>query len=200
MPLLPALSEGAVFFDVGAHIGYFSLKASAKVGSMGRIVAFEPNPEILKLLRENIVANKAGNVLVEPIACTDREQTLTLWASASFNTGMSSLARENAEISYEEPPRPYTVRGRPIDDVVRELDLTKVNAIKVDVEGVEVEVLRGAMKTLKRFHPKLVIEVDLRQLANFKTTPEDLVVVITGAGYKHGRPLNSGGTDWEWTE
>ena len=119
------------------------------MGSTGRIVAFEPNPEILKLLRENIVANKAGNVLVEPIACTDREQTLTLWASASFNTGMSSLARENADISYEEPPRPYTVRGRSIDDVARELNLTKVNAIKVDVEGAEVGVLRGAMKTLK---------------------------------------------------
>jgi len=113
---------------------------------------------------------------------------------------MSSLARENADISYEEPPRPYTVRGRSIDDVVRELNLTKVNAIKVDVEGAELEVLRGAMNTLKRFHPKLVVEVDLGQLANFKTTPEDLVAVITGAGYKHGRPLNSGATDWEWTE
>ena len=96
--ILPALSEGAVFFDVGAHIGYFSLKASAKVGSTGRILAFEPNPEILKLLRENIAANKAGNVLVEPIACTDREQTLTLWASARFNTGMSSLARERRHL------------------------------------------------------------------------------------------------------
>jgi FkbM family methyltransferase len=196
----PVLSEGAVFLDVGAHIGYFSMKASARVGKTGHIVAFEPNPETLKLLRENVTANKTGNVTVEPIACTDREQTLTLWTSASFNTGMSSLARENADISYEEPPRPYTVRGRPIDDVVRELNLTKVNAIKVDVEGAELEVLRGAMKTLKRFHPKLVVEVDSRQLANFKTTPEDLVSVITGAGYKHGRPLNSGGTDWEWTE
>jgi len=84
--------------------------------------------------------------------------------------------------------------------VVREPNLTKVNAIKVDVEGAELEVLRGAMKTLKRFHPKHVVEVDARQLASFKTTPEDLVSVITEAGYKHGRPLNSGGADWEWTE
>lgn len=77
--LRPALSDGAVFLDVGAHIGYFSLKSAAVVGRNGRVVAFEPNPETLQALRANIAASHAANVIVEPIACTDQEQTLTLY-------------------------------------------------------------------------------------------------------------------------
>jgi len=53
----------------------------------GRVVGFEPNPETLKLLRDNVVANNAQNVIVEPIACPDREQMLTLYAAPAMNTG-----------------------------------------------------------------------------------------------------------------
>ncbi|PYT11932.1 MAG: hypothetical protein DMG59_25025 [Acidobacteria bacterium] len=197
--LAPALSNGSVFLDVGAHIGYFSMKAARRVGKAGRVLAFEPNPETLKLLRDNATANNAQNVIVEPIACTDREQTLTLYAAPTINTGASSLARQNADISVEEAPRPYSVRGRPIDDVVRELNLTRVDAIKIDVEGAEVYVLRGAMDTMRRFHPKLVVEVVPQQLAGFQTTVDDLTSLIRAAGYNLGRPLNPGETDWEWT-
>ena len=195
--LSPSLSEGGVFLDIGAHIGYFSMKAAIGVGKTGRVVAFEPNPETLKLLRDNVTANRAWNVIVAPVACTDREQILTLYAGPSSNTGASSLARENADILFEEPPRPYSVRGRPIDDVVRELNLTRVDAIKVDVEGAEVFVLRGAVNTLKRFHPKVVIEIVEQQLASFHTTPEELISVLTAAGYNRRRP--AGTTDWEFT-
>lgn len=197
--LSPSLSEGAVFLDVGAHIGYFSIKAAPKVGRTGHVLAFEPNPETLRVLRDNVTANHAGNIIVEPIACTDREQNITLYASAGFNTGMSSLSRENADITYKEAPRAYSVRGRPIDDVVRDRNLTRVDAVKIDVEGAEVSVLRGAVETLKRFHPKLVIEIVPEQLAGFKTTPEDVIAIIRSAGYNHSRPLNSAASDWEWT-
>jgi FkbM family methyltransferase len=193
----PNLSEGSVFLDVGAHIGYFSIKAAPKVGKTGRVVAFEPNPETLVLLRDNVTVNKAQNVIVEPIACTDREQTLTLYAAPNLNTGASSLARENANISAEEAPRPYSVRGRPIDDVVRELNLERVDAMKVDVEGAEVYVLRGAVNTMKRFHPKIVVEIVERQLASMHTTPHDLIGLIEGAGYNRSRQIDE--FDWEWT-
>lgn len=195
----PALSENSVFFDVGAHIGYFSLKAAQRVGKTGRVVSFEPNPEIVKQLRENVTASHAGNVIVEPIACTDRDQMLTLYAAPEINTGASSLVRENAEISEKEAPRAYRVRGRPIDDVVRELGLTRVDAIKVDVEGAEVLVLRGAENTLKRFHPKLVTEMIPRQLASFHTTVDDLKNLLADAGYNLSRPLNPEEADWEWS-
>src|SRR5262249_15530626 len=102
------LTEGSIFLDVGAHIGYFSMKGAVKVGASGRVVSFEPNPETLQLLRDNVAVNHTQNVIVEPIACTDREQTLTLYAGPAFNTGMSSLALDN--VPPGGPRTPYTVR------------------------------------------------------------------------------------------
>jgi FkbM family methyltransferase len=196
--LRPSLPAGGVFLDVGAHIGYFSIKAAPRIGPTGHVVSFEPNPETVALLRDNVEANRASNVTIEPIACTDREQTLTLYATSIANTGASSLARDNAKI-WGGAPRAYQVRARPIDDVIRELNLSRVDAVKVDVEGAEVSVLRGAIGTLKRFHPKLVVEVSRRQLASFQTTPEELAALIKSAGYNYARSLNANEEDWEWT-
>src|SRR5205085_2094842 len=116
--LQPVLPKGAVLLDVGAHIGYFSLRASREVGPGGKAIAFEPNPETASMLRDNIAANHLDNIIVEEIACTDKEQQLTLYAAPINNTGASSLSAANAAYGAGPPPRPFQVRGRPIDDVV----------------------------------------------------------------------------------
>jgi FkbM family methyltransferase len=175
------LHEGSVLLDVGAHIGYDSLKGAVKVGKTGQVLAFEPNPDTLKLLRDNIAASHAANVIVEPIACTDREQTLTLYGAPRANTGSASLARENAEFFGDHATREFRVRGRPIDDVVREAGLKRVDVIKIDVEGAEYYVLRGALETLKRFHPKLIVEIVPRQLAAMHTKAEDIYSLLAEA-------------------
>lgn len=174
------LPRGAVFFDVGAHIGYDSLKASEIVGESGRVVAFEPNPNTVAQLKSNVEASGARNVLIQPIACTDRETTLTLFDSTlGGNSGSTSLSRENAG----PLTRSYTVRGRRIDDVVRELGLERVDVLKADVEGAELIVLRGATETLRRFHPKLILEVVPRQLANMGTSVAELESLVRSLGY-----------------
>src|SRR6266566_3248356 len=63
------LSPGATFMDVGAHIGYYSLKAAGMVGPHGHIIAIEPNPQTLPVLRSNIEASDARAVSVWPVAC-----------------------------------------------------------------------------------------------------------------------------------
>jgi FkbM family methyltransferase len=195
--LSPVLRAGSVLLDVGAHIGYFSLKGALKVGPSGRVISFEPNPETLVLLRDNVAVNRASNITVEPIACSDRDQMLTLFAAPIANTGASSLSRDNADLDPDTAPaKAYPVRARPIDDVVRELDLRRVDAIKIDVEGAEVSVLRGAIETLKRFHPKVVIEIVERQLASFHTTPADVTAILKEAGYNQSKAIDS--DDWEW--
>jgi FkbM family methyltransferase len=181
------LSQGAIFFDVGAHIGYDSLKASVMVGDRGRVVAFEPNPNTLLQLRSNIEASAARNVVVQPIACTDTETTLTLFdATLGGNSGSSSLSRENAG----PMTRPYTVRGRPIDHVVMELGVQRLDVLKADVEGAELIVLRGATKTLQRFHPKLILEVVPRQLANMGTSVDELEAFMRSVGYQTSKQID----------
>jgi FkbM family methyltransferase len=192
------LSAGAVFFDVGAHIGYDSLKASVRVGESGKVISFEPNPRTLDQLRGNIAASHASNVIVEPIACTDIEQTLTLYDSTpEGNSGASSLALTNADELRRGILPSYSVRGRPIDHVVAELHLQRVDVIKVDVEGAEYLVLRGLRDTLARFHPKVVMEVVPFQLAAMHATTQDLVSLMNGLGYGPHKEVDA--TDWEWT-
>jgi FkbM family methyltransferase len=192
------LSPGAVLLDVGAHIGYDSLKGSVRVGESGKVISFEPNPATLEQLRANIAASHATNVTIEPIACSDKEEMLTLYDSTSEgNSGASSLSLANADQKTQGTLPSYTVKGRPIDNVVRELGLNRVDAIKVDVEGAEYLVLRGARETLQRFHPKLVMEVSPRQLANMNATVEDLVALLTELGYGTGTQVD--GMDWQWT-
>ena len=187
------LPDGAVFLDVGAHIGYDSLKASVQVGPEGRVVAFEPNPNTLTLLRANIAASGADNVIVQPIACTDAETTLTLFDSTpGGNSGSSSLSQENAGPA----TRTYTVRGRPIDDVIAELGLKRVDVLKADVEGAELLVLRGAAQTLRRYHPKLVLEAVPRQLANMNTSVEELEAFIKSVGYTTMRQVDYKNREW----
>lgn len=181
------LSQGAVFFDVGAHIGYDTLKAAVVVGDAGRVVAFEPNPGTVAQLRSNVEASGAGNVIVQAIACTDSETTLTLFDSTlGGNSGATSLARENAG----PLTRSYTVRGRPIDDVVKELRLERLDVLKADVEGAELIVLRGAAGTLRRFHPKLILEVVPRQLANMGTSVNELEAFVRSLGYTTSRTVD----------
>jgi FkbM family methyltransferase len=186
------LSPGAVFLDIGAHIGYYTLKASPRVGSQGRVIAFEPNPRTVALLGEHVSVNHASNVVVEPIACTDTEQMLTLFdATDEGNSGASSLSSRNAQSSAGT-----TVKGRPIDDVVSELGLNRVDLMKIDVEGAELIVLRGAIKTLRRFGPTLVLEVSPSLLRNMGTSAGELEAFLTSAGYSRSRILDD--TDQEW--
>lgn len=189
---------GGVFLDVGSHIGYDTLKGSVRVGPTGKVIAFEPNPRTLNELRANIAASHAINVTVEPIACTDKEQMVRLYDSTSEgNSGASSLSMANADEARKGSLPSYVVRGRPIDAVVRELGLKRLDVIKVDVEGAEYLVLRGARETLQRFHPKIVMEVVPFQLANMNATVEELVLFLKELDYGPGKQLDD--MDWEWT-
>lgn len=178
------LSPGAVFIDVGAHIGIDSLKASRVVGPSGQVIAVEPNPTTLGELNANIDASKATNVRVQPIALSDVEQELTLFdARRRGNSGSSSLSARNAG----DEGVAYKVRGRKLDDVVAELKLTRIDLIKADIEGAELMALRGAAHTLATFHPPLVLEVVPRQLENMGASVEELEAFIRSLGYNRDR-------------
>jgi FkbM family methyltransferase len=145
------LGAGATFIDVGADIGYYSLKAAPIVGPAGHVIAIEPNPEALGRLRVNLSASKANVVAVAPVACSDAEGVLELYVAPTSNVGETSLSKTNA--SQEGPiSRAVKVRARPLDDIVRESGSVRVDAIKIDVEGAEYLVLKGAVQTLDRFH------------------------------------------------
>ncbi len=176
------LGPGATFVDVGAHIGYYSLKAAAVVGPGGRVIAIEPNPDTVKKLRGNIQASGAGMVTVEPVACSDTEATLDLFGAPRSNTGETSLSRANA--SQDSPAvTVYHVRARPLDAILKEAGAARVDAIKIDVEGAEMLVLKGAHETLSRFHPAVLVEVVDHQLRQMGTSSQEVYGFFAAHGY-----------------
>jgi FkbM family methyltransferase len=157
--LEPHVPVGGTFVDVGAHIGWYSLNAAKAVGPQGRVIAIEPDHETLRKLRDNIRASGAEAVIVVvPVACYDAETTLPFYSAPRTNTGESSL--DFAAASQEGPiTASYPVRARRLDDILREVGVTRVDAVKIDVEGAELHVLKGAVQTLDRFRPEISVEV-----------------------------------------
>ena len=176
------LAPGATFVDVGAHIGYYSLMAAPIVGPAGRVIAIEPNPQTLPKLRDNLRASGANVVSVEPFACSNAEATLELFAAPGFNTGESSLSRANA--SQDGPAvAAYRVRARPLDDILAEARVSRVDAIKIDVEGAEMSVLQGARATLDRYHPMILVELIDRQLQAMGASSAAVRSFLQARGY-----------------
>jgi len=153
--LLEHLSEGDCFYDIGAHIGYYSLVAARRVGPQGYVVAVEPDPDNIETLRENTVKNHLGWVDIVAAA---------VWNSVgemNFEKGADTPSRMAGRIVKD-----VTSSSAP-DDVLRCQAVTvdylsshhrPPNTVKIDVEGGEVEVLHGAQATLSKHRPMVLIE------------------------------------------
>ncbi len=143
------LSPGMSFWDVGAHAGFFSLLASRIVGDEGMVHAFEPQSDSRERLVGGIGLNSAENVTVHPIALSNFDGEAVLYRHAQ--SPMWSLVSERGETDG------VTVRCQTIDSVAEKLGAPDV--IKIDVEGAELEVIRGGLGTAGRVHPTLVVEL-----------------------------------------
>jgi len=189
------LRPGATFIDVGAHIGYYSLKAAALVGPEGHVISIEPNPQTLSKLRGNVAANGARAVSVWPVACAASESTLQLYAAPESNTGESSLAKENAS-QEGAAAAAFSVPARPLDAIVKEANLDRVGVIKIDVEGAELEVLKGSARTLEEFHPVLIVEMVPTQLKAMGATVDDVTRFLASHGYRAVRRVDHTNTEF----
>jgi FkbM family methyltransferase len=182
------LGAGATFVDIGAHIGYYSLKAAPLVGPTGRVIAVEPNPETIPKLYGNIRASGAQNITVEPVACSNTEATLELFAAPRANTGETSLSRANASHDGQFVTS-YKVRAQPLDDILKDVGVSRVDAMKIDVEGAEYLVLKGASKTLDRDHPVILVEIVEQQLQAMGTSSRQLYDLLRSHGYTARRSV-----------
>jgi len=143
--LQAVLRPGMTVVDVGANTGYYTLWASRLVGPLGRVHAFEPVPDLASTLRHNVELNGMRNISVRPEAVSDREGKAILHVSrAESNTGLSSLVMNGDRDQLSEPLEVETIS---LDDLSSNLD-RPIDFIKIDVEGAEDLVFRGAARLL----------------------------------------------------
>ena len=138
--------SGDIVVDVGAHIGLYSLIAAKRVGPGGKVIAIEPDPENFKILRKNILLNRSKNIEALECAAYSAREKLKLFlpeleqGRTIFNTVMQDRAKTS--INFLE------VEANTLDNILESKNITEVNWIKIDVEGAELEVLKGAVNTL----------------------------------------------------
>ena len=143
---------GTTVIDVGANLGYMTLCLADRVGVAGKVIAAEPNIEIHGYINELLHLNAIDNVTLLHCACSEREGV------ARF-----SVNRENHTMSKLDSSGDCEVKLLPVDSLVADVDV--LSFIKIDVEGHEVEVFRGAKETLKNKRPTLVFETGLHSSA-----------------------------------
>jgi FkbM family methyltransferase len=144
-----SLRPGDVFFDVGANVGYYTLLAADRVGPAGRVVAFEPVIRNLSFLHRHLERNRVANVTVLPFACAAES------GYAHFERGDTVATGHLAGGGRRAGTLVHTIT---VDAAAQLLGLVPT-ILKVDVEGAEEDVLRGAARTLRTARPRIFLSI-----------------------------------------
>jgi FkbM family methyltransferase len=147
------LAAGDVCVDVGAHIGYYTLLASRVVGPTGRVFALEPSERVFRTLCTNLELNASANVTALNVAAGEGAGPAVLYEApgpAPLTSSLSARMLENPHGARAEEFIATEVRVVALDEVVPEDVFPRVRVVKIDVEGYEIEVLRGMENLLRR--------------------------------------------------
>ena len=165
------VKPGMVVFDVGAHVGYYTLLAARQIGETGEVHAFEPEPSNYNLLTQNVEFNNYQNVV-----CVNKVVSKDTGSKELF---LTSLDNGRYSIYNHGLPKKRSVLAQSIslDDYVSEKNLTKIDLIKVDVEGAETDVLNGAAKLLSNLNVgNVIIEFNPGLLQNAGVVPREFLI------------------------
>jgi FkbM family methyltransferase len=169
--LQAVLRPGQTFVDVGAHVGYFSVLAAKRVGPTGAMIAIEPEPRNLDLLRRNIVRNGCRNVRVVPFAAHSVRGWMSL-ALDEENRGAHRLVPLHQAGT--------AVQCVPLDDLLP----ATVDVVKVDAQGYDHEVIAGLERTIAT-NPELILitELSLSELGRRGVDPEFVLAGYEALGF-----------------
>lgn len=140
-----------VVMDIGAHIGLHAIHLAKKAKL---VICLEPEPNNYKLLKMNVIINKLSNVIILPIAASDRDDYATLYLS---ERGSGSHTLEYSRSNMIQSKRNLRILARKVDTILEQLRIKNVDIVKIDVEGHEEKVINGMVETLKKGYPKILI-------------------------------------------
>jgi|GEM_PF-931157 len=174
-----SIKTGDVALDIGANIGLQSLRMSQAAGREGKVIAFEPLQYLQKKFHKNIILNKANNVQLLPYALSDQESTAEFkidpnsWNQGAFSIGGTQYGTELQKVEIK------------IGDELPEIKaLTRLDLIKIDVEGFEFKVMKGLERTLQKFKPRIIFEYDMKYWPANGQDIAECFNFLTSLGYK----------------
>lgn len=192
--VLDYLAPGFVVLDIGGNIGQTAMMMGLKIGAGGRVCSFEPFPETYQKFLHNLSLNQStiNNVRAEGFALGAEVGELQMYETSAINSGGNRMVGNEQG----EKAGLVTVPVSTVDAFVRSARLGRIDFIKIDVEGFEMNVLKGARETLTAHRPSLYIELDDRNLRSQGSSAEELCDYLRRSGYQireHGqtRPLSA---------
>jgi FkbM family methyltransferase len=159
--LAKAIAPGMTFLDIGANFGTYTLVAAQLVGAGGRVCAVEADPAVAALLRETVTMNgfaERCTVISAAAGARNGEGALHRFGTRIGSSTMVAQVAEAARADYGETVSTQPVACRTIDSIAAENTLERIDWIKIDVEGLEHEVLLGAQTTINQHRPRLIVE------------------------------------------
>lgn len=193
------VKKGWTVVDVGARVGYYTIKAGRLVGKSGKVLSIEPHPETYRVLKKNIelhrlnnvipvckaVGNKIGEVKLyegmgsgattvvspRPIHLLDRDRFVRWLKFVKSGNILKILRKTQVPVRY--------VPIDTLDRIAKQKNIGKIDLIKIDVEGVELAVLKGSHDVLRKDKPRLLVEIH----PTLNSNPETLYELLRNYGY-----------------
>src|SRR5262245_37350244 len=174
--LRPHLAPGRVLVDLGAHVGYFSLIGAGLVGPSGRVVSFEPDPVPCALLMRNARLNGFSNIEVYPLAVAEKR-------GPSYLEGRGSHAALTDPLEWTGAGHGALVMAVTLDEMLH--DASRVDVIKMDIEGAEFRAVQGGRRLIARHRPVLISELSGAALQSVsRVAPEEYLRTLVDMGYE----------------
>ena len=167
------LREGMVFVDVGANIGSHAINAARLVGRTGSVFAFEADPDTYRILAENIESNNLRNIMATQTCVSDHAGTLSFYKHK--DSAKSSIVDRGEKVS-------VTLPSDTLDNLIPAN--TKIDILKVDVEGAELSVLRGARQFFDDQRRPSVVIIEVFDVRDNADRSQGIREVLEGYGYK----------------
>lgn len=177
------IPEDGVVLDVGAHAGQYA-KIFSRLASRGQVYAFEPGSYARSILRVALALNRRRNVAVLPLGLGAREGTeiltLPVKRPGSYGFGLAHFGPETRFATVERE----AVAISTIDRMVELLGLSRLDFIKADIEGWELQLVRGGRHAIERFRPAMLLELNAPSLARAGDELTTAFVEIAKLGYR----------------
>lgn len=168
--------NGEVVLDIGANVGYLLLQFGRLVGPSGSATGFEPDPLNFAKCAHNLSLNSPKNVKLYNVGLGARRGTAQMIVDSPANRGGNRISQSPCRDGHPIPIHP-------LDEFLLTSAIPRADFIKIDVEGFELQVLRGARQTLEKFRPRLFIEVDDTNLQAQGDSAQELICELEGHGY-----------------